>query len=142
MAVLCLRSCAQALSSCDEWGLLFGRGAWASHCGGFFCCRAWALSVGLVVVVPGLSCSKTCGIFRTRDQTLVPWIGRQILFFFLVDRFLTTGPLEWSHASTFKSVSVLTFYQPKRVTSQNPTPAPERMWISHSNPSVKSGCNN
>ena len=60
----------------------------------------------------------------------------------LVDRFLTTGPLEWSHASTFKSVSVLTFYQPKRVTSQNPTPASERMWISHSNPSVKSGCNN
>ena len=22
-------------------------GAWASHCGGFFCCRAWALGRGL-----------------------------------------------------------------------------------------------
>ena len=32
-----------------------------------------------VVVAHGLSCPTTCGIFRTRDQTHVPCIGRQIL---------------------------------------------------------------
>ena len=72
MAVLGLRSCAQAFSSCDECGLLSGRGVWASRCGGFFCCRAWALSVGSVVVVPGLSCSKTCGIFPDQGSNFGP----------------------------------------------------------------------
>ena len=50
-------------------------GAWASHCGGFSCCRAWALgtwasaivacglqSAGSVVVAHGPSCSAACGI--------------------------------------------------------------------------------
>ena len=51
-------------------------GVRASHCGGFSCCRAWALgtrasvvvahglqSTGSVVVVHGLSCFTACGIF-------------------------------------------------------------------------------
>ena len=50
--------------------------AWASHCGGFSCCGAWALgtraavvvapglqSAGSVVVAHGLRCSAACGIF-------------------------------------------------------------------------------
>ena len=56
---------------------------WASHCGGFSCCRArgigaWASvvvacgfwSAGSVVVVHGLSCSTACVIFP--DQGLNP----------------------------------------------------------------------
>ena len=35
--------------------LLFSCRAWASHCGGFSCCRAWALGPGSVVVACGLS---------------------------------------------------------------------------------------
>ena len=37
MAALSLHYCAWAFSSCGEWGLLFGCGARASHCGGFSC---------------------------------------------------------------------------------------------------------
>ena len=33
---------AQAFSSCGKWGLLSNFGVWASHCGGFSCCRGWA----------------------------------------------------------------------------------------------------
>ena len=42
LAVLGLRCCARAFSSC---------GARASHCGGFFCCGARALGVWASVVV-------------------------------------------------------------------------------------------
>ena len=38
-----LHWCTWAFSSCGQWGPLSGCGVWASHCGGFFCCRAWAL---------------------------------------------------------------------------------------------------
>ena len=41
-----------AFFSCGEWGLLSSM--WASHCGGFSCCRAWALGTWASVVV-------TCG---------------------------------------------------------------------------------
>ena len=44
MAVLGLRCCSWAFSSCSEHGLLSSRGAWASYCGGFSCCGAWALA--------------------------------------------------------------------------------------------------
>ena len=51
MAALGLRCFAWAFSSC---------GAWASHCGGFSCCRAWALGArASVVVARGLS---SCGL--------------------------------------------------------------------------------
>ena len=39
--------CAHAFSSRSKWKLLSGCGAWASHCGGFLCCRAWALRTGV-----------------------------------------------------------------------------------------------
>ena len=41
--------------SCGEWGLLYSYHVWVSHCGGFSCCKAWALgSQASVVVDPGL----------------------------------------------------------------------------------------
>ena len=43
LAVLRLCGCMQTFSSCGEWGLLSSSGAWASHCGGFFCYRPQAL---------------------------------------------------------------------------------------------------
>ena len=60
----------RAFSSCGEWGLLFVavrglRGAWASHCGGFSCCRAWALGArASVVVARGLSSCSTQALER------------------------------------------------------------------------------
>ena len=50
MAVLGLHCCAQAFSSCGEWGLLFlaVRGL---HCGGYSCWGARALGVQASVVV-------------------------------------------------------------------------------------------
>ena len=50
LAVLVLWRCAQAFSSCSEWGLLCC-GARASHCGGFSCCGARALGTQASVVV-------------------------------------------------------------------------------------------
>ena len=64
-------------------GLLSGCDAWASHCSGFSCCRAWALGTWVSVVAAhgfsscgswtlqhrlnscgkGISCSVACGIF-------------------------------------------------------------------------------
>ena len=43
--------CMWAFSSCGGWGLLSSCGAQASHCGGFSCCKAWALGTGSSVVV-------------------------------------------------------------------------------------------
>ena len=60
----------QAVSS-GEQGLLVSCDAWASHSGGFSCCRVWALgSWASIVVVPGFRCSEACGIFQ--DQRLNP----------------------------------------------------------------------
>ena len=42
LAALGLRCCTRVFSSCGEPGLLCC-GVRASHCGGFSCCRAWAL---------------------------------------------------------------------------------------------------
>ena len=57
LAVLGLRCCVQAFSSCGKRGLLFLERA--SHCGGFSCCGAWTLGVqASVVVAHGLS---SCG---------------------------------------------------------------------------------
>ena len=77
-----------AFSSCGEQGLFSRCGAWASHCGGFSCCRtlilgAWASGVAAC----GLSSCGTWGLTDpqhmrsswTRDQTSVPYIARQIL---------------------------------------------------------------
>ena len=52
MAMLGLRCCMQAFSSCGELGLAaLRRGEWASHCSGFSCCGAWALGMRASVVV-------------------------------------------------------------------------------------------
>ena len=59
MAVLDLRCCAWAFSSCSEWGATLRCGAQASHCGGFSCCRGWALGTWTSIVMAcGLS---SCG---------------------------------------------------------------------------------
>ena len=85
-------------SSCGEQGLLSsGRGAWASHRGGFSCCRAWAPvptdlssaaprleSPGPVAVMHGLSCSATCGLPRPGVELVSPALSG--------GRFFTTEP--------------------------------------------------
>ena len=43
LAALCLHCCTQAFSSCGKRGLPSSCSAWASHCGVFSCCKAWAL---------------------------------------------------------------------------------------------------
>ena len=96
MAALGLRCCVQAFSSCSERGATLRCSVRASHCGGFSCCRAWALGTrASVVVVHGLSrCGSralehrlsSCGLVAqqhvasspTRVQTRVPCFGRRI----------------------------------------------------------------
>ena len=61
MAVLGLHCCTWALFSCGKWGLLSRCSVQASHCSGFSCCRAWALSAWASVVVSHrLSCPSVC----------------------------------------------------------------------------------
>ena len=50
LAALGLHCCAQAFSSCGERGATLRCSAWASHCGDFSCCGAWALGVRASVV--------------------------------------------------------------------------------------------
>ena len=61
LAVLGLRCCAQAFSSCSEQGLLSSGSTRASHCAGFS--RWGAQALGSVDVVHELSCPVACGIF-------------------------------------------------------------------------------
>ena len=51
MAVLGLRCCTWAFSSCGERGVALRCAAQASHCGGFSCCGAQALGAWASVVV-------------------------------------------------------------------------------------------
>ena len=64
------------------------RNAWASHCSGFSCCRAWVLGcVGfrsyssqvlehrLIVVAHGLSFSLACGVFWIRIEPMSPTLA-------------------------------------------------------------------
>ena len=91
-------------SGCREQGLLSGWDAWASHCGDFFRCRAWALRcLGSVVVVCGLSYS--CNFPGPRDQTCVPCIGMQTLYHWTTGEvqkapFHYCGP--WNYKSIFQ----------------------------------------
>ena len=56
----------------------YSLGAWASHCRGFSCCRAWALGhTGSAVAVLGLSCPEACGIFLDQGSNLSP-LHRQV----------------------------------------------------------------
>ena len=64
LAVLSLCCCTWAFSSCDGLGLLSCCNAWASHSGGFSCCRKQVLGhVGSLAVAHGLSWPMACGIF-------------------------------------------------------------------------------
>ena len=79
-------------------------GARASHCGGFFCCRAWALGVqASVVVARGLSSCGSRALERrlsscgARAQLLrgmwdLPGPGLEPVSPALAGRFLTTVP--------------------------------------------------
>ena len=59
--------------SLGEWGLLSSCSAQASRRGGFIVCRAQALSArASVVVVHGISCSSSCGIFPDQGSNLCP----------------------------------------------------------------------
>ena len=77
--------CMWAFSSCGEQGLIFIAVAQASHCRGFSCCGALALDRGASVVAShglsswasGLVVQQHVGSSLTRDQTLVPCVGRQ-----------------------------------------------------------------
>ena len=65
------------------------------HCGGFPCCRAWALGLQgpcSVVVMHRLSCSAACGIFLDQGSSWVSCIGRQILYHWTT-REASTKPL-------------------------------------------------
>ena len=70
-------------SSCWERGLLSSGGAQAYHCGGFSCCRAQTLELGLSSLWPqGLVVWWHMGSSQTRDWThisCVSCIGMQIL---------------------------------------------------------------
>ena len=67
-------------------------GAWASHCGGFSSCRAWALGVqASVVVAHGLS---SCGAQASLLHGMwdLPWPGLEPVSSALAGGFLTTAP--------------------------------------------------
>ena len=60
LAALGLRCCVQAFLSLQRAGVTLHCGVRASHCGGFSCCRAWALgAVDSAVVARRLS---SCGL--------------------------------------------------------------------------------
>ena len=80
MAVLGLRFCARAFSSCGKWGASLHRGARASHCRGLSCCGAQAPDAQAQQLwLTGLVAPRHVGSSQTRARTLVPCIGRQIL---------------------------------------------------------------
>lgn len=72
-----LRCCAGFLLQLSE-GLPFNEAR--LHCGGFSCCRVWALDTWpSVVVVQGLSCSSARDLPAPRIEPVSSYIGRQIL---------------------------------------------------------------
>ena len=94
LAALSLHCCAWPFSSCGEPRLLPRCGARASHCGGISGCRAWPLedagssSCGSQALAwdqelwcMGLAAQQHIRSSWTSNQTCVPCIGRQILFF-------------------------------------------------------------
>lgn len=73
MAVLGVRCCTWAFSSCGEWGLVSSCGAWTS-CVVSMRSKAWAS----VAVAGGLSswgAHLMDGIFLARDQTHIPCVA-------------------------------------------------------------------
>ena len=83
-AVLGLHWCAWAFSSCSERGVgaTLHYGAWASHCSGFFWCKAWAWELN--------NCTEQAQVPRGTWNLLRP--GIKPMFPALAGRFLTIGP--------------------------------------------------
>ena len=79
MAVLGLRFCARAFSSCGKWATLH-RSARASHYRGLSCCGAQAPDAQAQQLwLTGLVAPRHVGSSQTRARTRVPCIDRQIL---------------------------------------------------------------
>ena len=103
LAVLGLRCCARAFSSCGERGLLCCS-ARASNCSGFSCCRAQALGTQASVVVARGPCScgsrgpehrlSSCGAWAQflRSMWDLPGPGLKPMSPALAGGFLTTAP--------------------------------------------------
>ena len=80
MAVLGLRFCAKAFSSCGKWGPLFIAVRGAPHHRGLSCCGAQAPDAQAQQLwLTGLVAPRHVGSSQTRARTSVPCIGRQIL---------------------------------------------------------------
>ena len=65
LAALGLHCCAWTFSRCGEQGLLPRGAAWAAHCSGFSCCRAWALGAWGQEVQPASSVAAVCRLPST-----------------------------------------------------------------------------
>ena len=76
---------------CCKQGLLSSRGAWASHCSEFSCCRAHAQYLWC----SGLVALQHVGSSQTRDRTPVPCAGTQMLHHWATRR-SPYIPLFWS----------------------------------------------
>ena len=73
MAVLGLRFCARAFSSCWQVGATLHCGARASHYRGLSCCGAQAPDAQAQQLwLTGPSCSAACGIFPDQGSNLCP----------------------------------------------------------------------
>ena len=80
MAVLGLRFCARAFSSCGERGATLHRGVRASRYCGLSCCGAQAPDAQAQQLwLTGPVAPRHVGSSQTRARTRVPCIGRQIL---------------------------------------------------------------
>ena len=80
MAVLDLRFCARAFSSCGKWGATLHRGARVSHYHGLSCCGAQAPDAQAQQLwLTGPVALRHVGSYQTRARTRVPCIGRQTL---------------------------------------------------------------
>ena len=72
MAVLGLRFCARAFSSCGQWGPLFIAVRGPLPYRGLSCCGAQAPDAQAVIVAHGPSCSAACGIFPDQGSNPCP----------------------------------------------------------------------
>ena len=76
LAALGLHCCAWAFLWLWRVGATLRCGAWASHCSGFSCCRAWALGArASVVVVHGLS---SCGSWALESTDISSCVLRAL----------------------------------------------------------------
>ena len=72
LAVLGLRFCARAFSSCGERGVTLHRSVRASHYRGLSLRSTGSRRAGSVVVAHGPSCSAACGIFPDQGSNPRP----------------------------------------------------------------------